>query len=559
MNAADQYLIDRDLHRIRNSHTMGPSSKAVLFIHGFTGQGIETWGEFPNRFRNHADLVGFDFFFWKYPSKLNFNPIQIVREGVVGSGDPGIELIGQSMSTVLETHFQDYARLMLVAHSMGGLVVQSFVINEIKHNASQHLDRIVEIVLYATPSGGLASARRVGFFKRQIQDMANEGHFIRNLRAEWQQHVESRRADENKPSHFRLTLVAGQRDRFVPEESSLEPFPLDEHEVVLGNHIQLVKPEKSGDRTLEILKKRLLRGTPTAEELRSLNGESREAVETIAKIQSAAELADLSALRQIAAEFVQKPTQLPTVERTLALALAGQRDHGQAVQLFERYLEFQLTDGSRPFLQDAYVNQQLAISLSALGRNLEANQTLDRLPKDIRADSETMGIRAGRMKREWLENRSNLTAARKAFQTYRAAFVNAKEQCNTHQALYSGINMAFMSFMLDLPHEQLCEELIQLSTSNPAPDYWTFATLAEALLLLQRFEEAAEQYTRTFVEADTPRSLATTAAQAITIIEKLGNPADTAQLRQLIDDTYDSLSNAIDEQNILTEEAELAA
>jgi tetratricopeptide (TPR) repeat protein/predicted alpha/beta hydrolase family esterase len=550
---AEQYLIDDDLFRIPNAVDT-EADTAVLFVHGFTGDGIGTWGEYPERLRNDPELAGIDLFFWQYPTKLN--PFELVSRSF-WSADPDIEMIGQSLRTLLGTRLSDYGRLMMVAHSMGGLVVQTFVIEEIERGAAEHLDRLTEIILYATPSGGLESARRFRWFKKQVADMSLVGPFITGLRKAWITHVDGRRADPARPWRFRLTLVAGQRDKFVPEESSLEPFPLDEHEVVPGNHVELVKPEHS-QRSVAVLKKRLLRGNPTAEELRVLHGESPQAVDCLARIRAASSLGDVDTLGEIADELVERAVPLPTVENALALTLSGHRQHGRAVTLFDRYLSYEMDSGDKPFEHDAYSVQQLAVSLSALGRNLEALERLEQLPEDIRSNSETMGIRAGRLKREWLEDNDNTTAGTMSYQMYRAAYEKAKVDDDYGQKIYNGINVAFMSLMLGLTHQDLAEELLEVTEGTQEPDdYWTLATRAEALLLLKRFDAARDAYREAFVGTGMSRYLATTAAQALNIIAKLGDPAEAVGVKDVIENQYPSLPEAIEAQEAMAEAKEL--
>ena len=94
--------------------------------------------------------------------------------------------------------------------------------------------------------------------------------------------------------------------------------------------------------------------------------------------------------------------------------------------------------------------------------------------------------------------------------------------------------------------------------SHEGADYWTSATKAEALLLLERFEEASAAYAAAFAEAEFDRYLATTAAQAVNIIEKLGDPPEAAATRSLLDQKFPSLPAAIADQETAAEEKEIA-
>ena len=219
----------------------------VVFAHGFTGDAVETWDGFTELVRTNPDLGPYDFVFWGYPSalKLTYAVTKYFWED-----DPQIETIGRGLRTLLNNLPGVYEKLVLVGHSMGGLVIQAFILEEIAKGSHQHLDRLTEVVLYGTPSGGLEKAWWGSFFKNQIADMSDCGPFIKKLRDGWKQWIDDQRADPNRIARFRLTLVAGMKDKFVPTDSSLDPFPFDEHEYLSGqSHGNgQARPIRPGDR-----------------------------------------------------------------------------------------------------------------------------------------------------------------------------------------------------------------------------------------------------------------------------------------------------------------------
>jgi hypothetical protein len=89
--------------------------------------------------------------------------------------------------------------------------------------------------------------------KRQSPNMRAGGPFIRKLRSDWDL------AFGKKPP-FLLSVVAGERDEFVPSSSSIKPFPDAARAVVPGNHIQIVKPQTADHRAVLIVKQGLCRG-----------------------------------------------------------------------------------------------------------------------------------------------------------------------------------------------------------------------------------------------------------------------------------------------------------
>jgi tetratricopeptide (TPR) repeat protein len=520
--------------RFKNSHAQAQS--AVVFVHGFTGDGVGTWGDFPKILQDDPELGEFDCFYWQYPSKLK---LSYAVTKWIWQNDPGIKTLGDGLrallnDTVAASH--DYSEIKLVAHSMGGLVVQAYVVEELRRIREGTLElgesmlrKVNEIVLFASPSGGLRKARFGRFLKNQIADMSDAGPFITNLRQEWTAQVDNRRNESNPLASFRLTAVAGMRDRFVPPESALDPFPFDEHVLIPGNHVGLVKPEKVGRQPIDVLVRRMTRPAPTGEELRVIYGHSPAAVKRMNLVQAAAEGGDVDTLIATAEELLADDPAVPTVERALGLALGRQSQHTTAEQLLRRYLDFTLEDDSRPFAEDIQVIQQLAIAQSGLGQHTAAVATLKSLPGDAQIDPETLGITAGRIKRRWLESGPprKRAIARQALDTYRAGYEAARASGDNGQVLYNGINLSFMSFALGESHLEVAQAVLD-DTVNGGDEYWAAATQAEALLLLERFAEAETAYQQAFDRTLDDRYLATTGLQAYNIVDLMGSP-DAAQ------------------------------
>jgi tetratricopeptide (TPR) repeat protein len=506
---------------------------AVVFVHGFTGSAVETWEGFPELVKNDPTLGGYRFYFWGYPSELK---LSYAVTKYFWEDDPEIETIGKALRTLLDHYTADAPRLTLVGHSMGGLVIQAFVLEEIGRRSHAHLDRLVEIVLYGTPSGGLGKAQWGSFLKNQISNMSDAGPFIRKLRDGWKQWIDDQRSVPDRLARFRLTVVAGLKDRFVPPESALTPFPFDEHEYTPGNHTDMVKPAVAGELPYRILKQRLLRGSLSAAERKLIQGESEEAVKQMNRVLAAAELGDVESLLDLSAGLLAlTPSQVPRVERTLGLALVDYQQYPAAIDLLKRYLEFKMPDdGSRPFRHDAQAVQQLAVALSAQGDNTGAVAWLESLPADVRNLSETMGIRAGRLKRQWQKSPHMAMVGRRALTLYRTAYESARAAAMLDQVLYNGINTAYMSFALGDPYEDFAAEVLAACASKTESDYWTRATAAEAYLLLRRYSEALPAYQAAFNLAPVPRYLATTGEQALAIIERQGNPPAALPIREFV-------------------------
>ena len=209
---------------------------AVLFIHGYSGHATETWGEFPNHFQQETALDGWDVYALGYPTSL----IPDVWRGI-WSADPGLETLADRLRTELNiSPLAGYDRVVLITHSMGGLVAQKALLE------AKVADQCHALFMFGTPSGGLRKAWLVRVLKRQFRDMSPGSDFISALRQDWDSAYSSDRP-------FHLVVAAGDRDEFVARSSSLDPFPENVQSVISGNHLSIVKPGSPNHSSVRLL------------------------------------------------------------------------------------------------------------------------------------------------------------------------------------------------------------------------------------------------------------------------------------------------------------------
>ena len=282
------------LNEIRNR---GACKRAVVFLHGFLGDRDDTWDNLPFLF----DTADADWDIYTLGYATTFFPDFLG----VWSGDPDLMIL----STMLRTQasidpLRRYQSLALVAHSMGGLVVQRALIDD-----RELADRTENVVLFGTPSAGLRKASGFRFWKRQLQNMAADSGFITSLRNDWDD-----RFGPEPP--FDLKVVAGERDLFVPATSNLGPFPKESHRVVSGDHHSMLRSSGQGSPTIRLLMS-VLSGGPVVEE-------------TVDPLALAAEMPDTSASLLIEARG-NRMSQEDIVRAALALERNGSRDEAIAL------------------------------------------------------------------------------------------------------------------------------------------------------------------------------------------------------------------------------------
>jgi pimeloyl-ACP methyl ester carboxylesterase len=182
------------------------SKVAFLFIHGYSGNLDATWGNFPSLLQVEQRLNGWDIFSLGYSTSLYPN----LR--YLWSSKPSIATLADLFRAHLSYGaLRTYRQVAVLAHSMGGLLVQRGILDE-----ADVLNRISHLYLFGTPSNGLLKAAPFKFWNRQVQDLASDSTFMADLR--------DRRSAvfENPP--FEFATIAGDRDDFVPRESSLDPL-----------------------------------------------------------------------------------------------------------------------------------------------------------------------------------------------------------------------------------------------------------------------------------------------------------------------------------------------
>ena len=217
------------------------TENAIVFIHGFGGDPTGTWGKFPELLMENKTLIGWDVYSLGYLSGLapDFKGLW--------TGNPSVGTIaGYIYAQAFLGDLDRYKALVFIAHSMGGLVVQRALLDY-----DELLDRTTHVFLFGTPSKGLRKAGWFKWFKRQVDDLADDGEFVPKLRSDWEKIW-----PKEPPPYFRT--VAGDADEFVPATSSLGPFPKEQQYVVPGNHLEIVKPDGPDDLSVQIVVKGIL-------------------------------------------------------------------------------------------------------------------------------------------------------------------------------------------------------------------------------------------------------------------------------------------------------------
>jgi pimeloyl-ACP methyl ester carboxylesterase len=395
------------------------------------------------------------------------------------AANPDLTLLSLSLRSALSAPpLSTYGSIALVAHSMGGLVAQHAMLD------GPTATRVTTLTLFGTPSNGLVKSLFGRFFSAQARDMAIGSDFVTGLRTTWTRLY-------GGTHHFVLRVVAGERDQFVPPESSLAPFPDNVQRVVPGNHLEIVKPMSAQDRSVQLLIDTLLGDRP-----------ARDVVDS----------ALVAVERRRFAEAVQ--TLLPRVAELDAVALV-----------------------------------QLALALEGVGRQDEALAILEKYYRGGTSSTDALGVLGGRLKRRWIVSRAASDWQRAVALYTEGLQRSAPDGIATEgaiaqgsgrsadQAMYHAINLAFLELMATPDSEPVpaaARELARRASTYASmakahraamgqtrPDHWQLATDGDALAIEGRLAEACERYSEARAAAERPRDIDSMYGQAVLIAQRM--------------------------------------
>lgn len=251
---------------------MGDGRLGVVLVHGFSS-GPDTWGPLRERIAEDESLGFVRPLPFTYKTLLkSWKPLQVI---------PEINTVADSLKEYLRTEGQPFDELMIVTHSMGGLVVQRYLARMLADGHGAELARIQRVMMLACPNDGselLLSLRRNVFGRRGKNPQERE------LRPLNDQVADTRRTIVNQVLHapavsdrtcpIPFSVYAGESDGVVPVASARSVFP--DAAALPGDHFTILAATTAEHRTFTTLR-RLLLATRTG----TVQGEGRSSGVTV--------------------------------------------------------------------------------------------------------------------------------------------------------------------------------------------------------------------------------------------------------------------------------------
>ena len=424
---------------------------ALIFVHGFSGGVNKTWKYFLPHIISDQRLNDWDIYSIGYPTNLSVDlPIW--------TSDPAIKLCATELVTKTKLPPLDrYKAISLVAHSMGGLIVQRAILDNY-----QLRQRLTHVMLFGTPSAGVAKATLGARLKKQARDMQTDSPFIKELRKEWSECI-------GDQPHFSFKSVAGDTDAFIPPTSSLEPFPESQQEAVPGNHLDIVRPDSIHHPSYELLYKVLTnsRGSHSPTESARLAAEHKQYERVIDLLMPGKKGLDAEAIV------------------TLALALESVDRQDEATEVIEFWNS-----------------------------------------KSKRKELDPIGVLAGRLKRRWLVFRQQIDLSRALDLyregLKNAEAETDHEQAYYHSINVAYLQL--MSTPVKKPVGADVKAMANTALAHveeSSKTQWSYATTGEALLILGKLDSASEAYKEAKALSETLRERESMYMQASSVANRI--------------------------------------
>lgn len=235
----------------------------IVFIHGFTSDS-DTWTNSMKRalpeMLLEEDVINenFDVAYFNYFTKLlDFKKASLslgLIRTVFGKNSNsqkniGIKNISKHLKSSIEIYCEEYENVVLIAHSMGGLISKAFILDDLIENEDTKVKLFLSL---AVPHKGSNWANIGGKLARknpQIIDLKPLSKFLNKTNEDW---------IEQKDYIPKTVYYYGQFDEIVEEQNAISFQLGKKYKVACNNdHFDICKPESKDTIVYQGIKKDL--------------------------------------------------------------------------------------------------------------------------------------------------------------------------------------------------------------------------------------------------------------------------------------------------------------
>jgi pimeloyl-ACP methyl ester carboxylesterase len=218
----------------------------LLFVHGLNGHRYDTWGQFPHLFREESD---YDIGLYGYAS------------GFGRTSTLSATFDAQAEELAHQLRDCSYDQIVLIGHSMGGLMCMAALRNLIDAKACSAIERIACMVLVGTPQAGSV---RIPFWARWLSPdlrlLAAHSATLTEIQRRFTDHVGVSMFEQPHGGKFVIPTfaVVGTVDKWVTNLSATLRIPSEQIKRVSGGHTQIAKPTDVDSEVFKFTRDRVL-------------------------------------------------------------------------------------------------------------------------------------------------------------------------------------------------------------------------------------------------------------------------------------------------------------
>lgn len=226
---------------IRRRNTSPGPRRLILFVHGLNSS-ADTWTPFVRAAYGCAELAAFDFAAFEYQTSF-FGRVKLFSRKV--DAEDWSRVFSDTLQHAVLSEGA-YDQVVLVGHSMGGLVAKMALRDLYDDEDDKALRRIHSLFTYATPHFGSDKAyAAVAAMSHDVSFLRKNSDAIGRLTSFWNEH-----AGPGKSIDIPQRAVVSASDKAVEIGSARGGLNSTDIFHVGTSHTEVHKPENSGDRRI---------------------------------------------------------------------------------------------------------------------------------------------------------------------------------------------------------------------------------------------------------------------------------------------------------------------
>lgn len=224
----------------------------IIFIHGFTGD-QETWkhsngNEFAQMLseeKNISDNCDIAYFNY-YTELIDVNKTKsmggllfskIFGKTINVKKNIGVKQLSDFLKSSIEVYCSSYENIILIAHSMGGLVSKSYILNDLEEQLKTKVKLFLSLAVPHNGSNWALIGNALLKKNPQILDLTPLSGFLTTINNNWVQ---------QKDKVPRTIYFYGQFDNVVDEASAIAYQVKKQHKIACNNdHFSISKPDST--------------------------------------------------------------------------------------------------------------------------------------------------------------------------------------------------------------------------------------------------------------------------------------------------------------------------